>query len=67
MLGNKGFQHLRGGSVFHVRGKVGPVAQVPPAAHHGQVDASTAALNFDCQYIHIAVVGAFNRLLVKHV
>ena len=67
MLGNKGFQNLRGGSVFHVRGKVGPVAQMPPAAHHGQVDTGTASQNFDGQHIHVAVVGAFNRLLVQHV
>ena len=67
MLGNKGFQHLRGGSVFHMRWKVSTVAQMPPAAHHGQVDTGTATQNFDGQHIHVAVVGAFNRLLVQHV
>ena len=60
------YVHQHGG-VFYMNGKIGPVAQVPPAAHHGQVDAGFAALHFHRQDVDIAVRHVVYRLLVQHI
>jgi hypothetical protein len=46
--------------------KIRPVAQVPPAAHHGQVHAGAAALHAHGQDVHVLVVSGFDGLLVQH-
>jgi hypothetical protein len=46
--------------------EVGPVAQVAPAAHHGQVDAGTPALHLDGQDVGVSFAVRFHGLLVQH-
>jgi hypothetical protein len=41
--------------VFHMRRKISPVAQMPTAAHHGQIHASAPALHPHGQNVHIGV------------
>ena len=48
-------------------GKVGAITQVPPTAHHCEVDTGFAALNFDGENIHIAILHVVHRLLMQHV
>ena len=60
------YVHQHGG-VFYVHRKIGPVAQVATAAHHGQVDAGFAALHFHRQDVDIAVRHVVYRLLVQHI
>ena len=64
-----GLGRQRGG-VFHMGGKVGPVAQVAPAAHHRQVDAGAPALHPHRQHVDIAVArgqaALLHALLVQH-
>ena len=52
--------------VVHVRRKVGPVAQMPPATHHGQIDAGTPPLHTHGEDVDVLVLGRFNGLLVQH-
>ena len=65
VLCHESFQDVRGLGVLHVRRKIRPVAQMPPIAHHRQVDAGLATLNRHCQDIHIPVVHRLHRLLVQ--
>ena len=45
---------------------MGFVAQMPPAAHHGEVYAGFAALDGDGQYVYIFVAVGVDGLLVQH-
>ncbi len=60
------FRVVDGGSILHMHRKVRPIAQVPPAAHHGQVHAGAAALHAHGQNVHILVVDGLDGLLVQH-
>ena len=55
------------GGLFHMHRKVRPVAQVPPAAHHGQIHTRLAALHFHGQDVHIPVRHVVHRLLVQDI
>ena len=66
MLGHKSLQHLQRLRVVHMGGKVRPVAQVAPTAHHGQIHTGFAAADAHRQHIDIAVVHRVHRLLVQH-
>ena len=55
-----------GMAVFHMRGKIRPIAQMAATSHHGQIDASSAPLNLHGQYIDIGVRHSINRLLMQH-
>ena len=52
--------------VFNVRRKVRPVAQMPPAAHHGQVYAGFTALHFHGQYVDVFVASNLHGLLMQY-
>ncbi|MNT15951.1 hypothetical protein D3C72_1510310 [compost metagenome] len=54
--------------LVRVCGKVGLVAQVAPAAHHGQVDAGAPAFHGHGQHVNIARLPAdlLHRLALKH-
>ena len=52
--------------IAQISRKVRPVTQMPPAAHHGQVDTGTPSVHFDGQDIDILVVRGFDGLLVQH-
>jgi hypothetical protein len=54
------------GGVFNVRREVRPVAQVPPAPDHGQVNAGAPALDAHGQHVHVFVGHVVHRLLVQH-
>ena len=56
---------LDGRGLFHVRGKIRPVAEVASAAHHGQVHAGLAALHLHGQDVHVLVRPGLHRLLVQ--
>ena len=66
-VGGIGILHIQAGSRLDLRGEVGPVAQMPPATHHGQVHTGAPALHFHGQDVDIAVGHVVHRLLVQHV
>ena len=66
MLTQKGLQHLNRFGPFCMGGKIGAVAQMAAAAHHGQVDTGFAGLHHHGQDVHVAVVYRVDGLLVQH-
>ena len=53
--------------VLHMHREVGPIAQVTSTPHHGQVDASAAALHPHGQDVDVFFLCGVHRLLVQHV
>ena len=66
-VGGIGIFHIQAGRRLDLRGEIGPVAQMPPATHHGQVHAGASALHFHSQDVDIAVGHVVHRLLVQHI
>ena len=66
VLTQKRFQHFGRFGIVHMHRKVRSVTQVAATAHHGQVDASFAALHFDGEDVHVLVAHGVHRLLVQH-
>ena len=73
MLGQEGGQHFHldrflgnRRRIAELAGEIGAVAQVAPAAHHGQVDAGAPALHQHGDDVHVGVARRFHALLVQH-
>jgi len=62
--GFRRFPQRRG--IFDMLGKVGAVAEVAAAAHHGQVHAGAPALHAHGEDVHVLVGRRFHGLLVQH-
>jgi hypothetical protein len=66
MLLHEGHQRIERRAALGIGGEQRPVAEVPPAADHRQVDAHQPAPLDGRQHIHVLVLGALDELLVEH-
>src|SRR3546814_2633257 len=65
MLGHKGRQHFARAVVMGVGREKWLVAQMPAAAHHGQVYANAPACRSNRDHVHIVVADFFHGLLLQ--